>query len=427
MRPARRAFLKDGPKRKHSSTKRQKVHHIDERGAEMKSIKEIDIAEKTVFVRVDFNVPLDDHQNITDDSRIRAVLPTLKYALDHHAKIVVASHMGRPEGKIVPKLSLAPVAKRLGRFLEKNVIMAKDCIGSEVGNLIADMKIGDVVLLENLRFHKGEEDNDDAFSKQLAELCDVYINDAFAVTHRANASVVGITKFAPVCGAGFLLLDEINYFKKAMSNPQRPLVSIVGGAKVSSKINALENMLNIVDKFIIGGAMANTFLQSKGYDMKNSKVEADLVGVAADIVNKALANGIKFYLPVDVVAADRFDARATVKIVPVQEIPDGWMVLDIGPATSLLYSEVLYDAKTIVWNGPMGVFEMDAFSQGTLGMVHSIASSYALSIVGGGDTDVAIHKSGEADRITYISTGGGAFLALLEGKTLPAVHALETC
>jgi phosphoglycerate kinase len=393
----------------------------------MKSIKDIDISKKRVFIRVDLNVSLDDHQNITDDSRIRAVLPTLKYALDHHSKIIVASHMGRPKGKVVPKLSLAPVAKRLGRFLEKDVIMADDCVGSGVKDLVNNMKIGDVVLLENLRFHQGEQDNDDAFSKELAELCDVYINDAFAVTHRVNASVVGITKFAPICGAGFLLLDEINYFEKAMMDPYRPLVAIVGGSKVSSKIKALENMLNIVDKFIIGGAMANTFLQSKGHDMGKSKVEMDLIDVAASIMKKAAGNGIKFYLPVDVVAADRFDPRANVKIVPVQEIPHEWLALDIGPATSLLYSEVLYDAKTIVWNGPLGVFEMDAFSQGTLGMVHSIASSYALSIVGGGDTDVAIHKSGEDDRITYISTGGGAFLALLEGKTLPAVAALDAC
>ncbi len=393
----------------------------------MKSIKDIDISKKRVFIRVDLNVPLDDNQNITDDARIRAVLPTLKYALDHHSKIIVASHMGRPKGKVVPELSLASVAKRLGRFLEKDVIMADDCVGPEVKDLTNNMKNGDVVLLENLRFHQGEQDNDDAFSKELAELCDIYINDAFAVTHRVNASVVGITKFAPVCGAGFLLLDEINYFEKAMLDPHRPLVAIVGGSKVSGKIKALENMLNIVDKFIIGGVMANTFLQSKGHYMGKSKIETDLVGVAASIMKKAAENGIKFYLPVDVVAADRLDPRATIRISPVQEIPHEWLALDIGPATSLLYSEVLYDAKTIVWNGPLGIFEMDAFSQGTLGMVHSIANSYALSIVGGGDTDVAIHKSGEADRITYISTGGGAFLALLEGKTLPAVAALDAC
>ena len=345
--------------------------------------------------------------------------------MDHNAKLIIASHMGRPGGKVVPELSLSPVAKRLGRFLKKEIIMAKDCIGSEIRDLVNKMKRGDVVLLENLRFHPEEEKNDDVFAKALAELCDVYINDAFAVSHRVNASVVAITKFAPISGAGFLLQRELNYFKKAMADPQHPVVAIVGGAKVSSKIGALENMLHHVDKIIIGGAMANTFLKSTGYDLGKSKVETDLIEVAASIMRKAAERGIKFYLPVDVVAASHFDAGAEIKIVPIHEIPQNWMALDIGPATSLLYSQALYDAKTIIWNGPMGVFEMDAFSRGTFAMAHSVANSYALSIVGGGDTDVAIHKSGETDRITYISTGGGAFIALLEGKTLPAVAALD--
>jgi len=391
----------------------------------MKTIKDMDLSGKRVFFRVDFNVPLDEHQNITDDSRIRAVLPTLEYALDDNAKLIIASHMGRPKGEVVPVLSLSPVAKRLGRLLKKEVIMAKDCIGSEIKALVNKMKRGDVVLLENLRFHPEEQKNDDAFAKALAELCDVYINDAFAVSHRVNASVVAITKFAPVSGAGFLLQKELNYFKKAMADPQRPVVAIVGGAKVSSKIGALENMLRYVDKLIIGGAMANTFLKSIGHDLGKSKVEIDLIEVAASVLRKAAESGIKLYLPVDAVVASHFDARAEIKIVPMQEIPKNWMALDIGPATSLLYSQVLYDAKTIIWNGPMGAFEMDAFSRGTFAMAHSVANSYALSIVGGGDTDVAIHKSGETDRITYISTGGGAFLALLEGKTLPAVAALN--
>ena len=390
----------------------------------MKTIKDMDLSGKRAFFRVDFNVPLDEHQNITDDSRIRAVLPTLEYALDHNAKLIIASHMGRPKGKVVPVLSLSPVAKRLGRLLRKEVIIAKDCIGSEIKAFVNKMKRGDVVLLENLRFHPEEQKNDDAFAKALAELCDVYINDAFAVSHRTNASVVAITKFAPVCGAGFLLQKELNYFKKAMADPQRPVVAIVGGAKVSSKIGALENMLSYVDKLIIGGAMANTFLKSIGYDLGKSKVEIDLIEVAASVLRKAAESGIKLYLPVDAVVASHFDARAEIKIVPIQEIPQNWMALDIGPATSLLYSQVLYDAKTIIWNGPMGAFEMDAFSRGTFAMAHSVANSYALSIVGGGDTDVAVYKSGETDRITYISTGGGAFLALLEGKTLPAVAAL---
>ena len=392
----------------------------------MKTIKDMDLSGKRVFFRVDFNVPLDEHQNITDDSRIRAVLPTLEYALDHNAKLIIASHMGRPKGKVVPVLSLSPVAKRLGRLLKKEVIIAKDCIGSEIKALVNKMKRGDVVLLENLRFHPEEQKNDDAFAKALAELCDVYINDAFAVSHRTNASVVAITKFMPVSGAGFLLQKELNYFKKAMADPQRPVVAIVGGAKVSSKIGALENMLRYVDKLIIGGAMANTFLKSIGHDLGKSKVEIDLIEVAASVLRKAAESGIKLYLPVDAVVASHFDARAETKIVPMQEIPQNWMALDIGPATSLLYSQVLYDAKTIIWNGPMGVFEMDAFSRGTFAMAHSVANSYALSIVGGGDTDVAVYKSGETDRITYISTGGGAFLSLLEGKILPAVAALNS-
>ncbi|MFO7554079.1 MAG: phosphoglycerate kinase [Desulfobacterales bacterium] len=391
----------------------------------MKTIKDIDIAGKRVFVRVDFNVPMDEQQNISDDNRILAVLPTLKYLLDNNSKLIIASHLGRPKGKVVPEMSLAPVSKRLGRFLKKEVVLAKDCIGPEVEGLVNKMKNGDMVLLENLRFHAEEQKNDDAFAKKLAELCDVFINDAFAVSHRTNASVVAITRYAPISGAGFLLQRELDYFKRAMADPRRPLVAIVGGAKVSSKISALENMLNHVDKFIIGGAMANTFLKSTGCNMENSMVEMDLVEVAGSIIKKAFEKGIKFYLPVDAVAASHFNSKAAIRTVPIQEIPQDWMALDIGPATTLLFSEVLHDAKTIIWNGPMGVFEMDAFSHGTRAIVRSVANSYALSIVGGGDTDVAVHKSGETDRISYISTGGGAFLALLEGKTLPAVAALE--
>ncbi len=393
----------------------------------MKTIKQIDIEAKRVLFRVDFNVPLDGQQNITDDTRIRAVLPTIQYALDNRAKVILASHLGRPKGKVVDKMSLAPVSKRLGRLLGQNVVMATDCIGPQVEAAVAAMAPGEVLLLENLRFHPGESANDDAFARSLARLCDVYINDAFAVSHRKNASVEAITAHTPVCGAGFLLQRELEYFRKAMADPQRPLVAIVGGAKVSSKLTALENMLQHVDKLIVGGAMANTFLRSKGFDLGQSLVEPELVNDAAEILRKAQDRGVKFYLPVDAVVADRMDPKAQIKIVPIQEIPEQWMALDIGPATSLLYNQALYDAKTIVWNGPMGVFEMDAFSRGTTAMVHSVANSFALSIVGGGDTDVAIHKSGEADRITYISTGGGAFLQLLEGKGLPAVEALERC
>ena len=394
-------------------------------GGAMKTIKDISLAGRRVFIRVDFNVPLDEHQNITDDTRIRSVLPTIQYALDHRAKVIIASHLGRPRGQVVPDMSLAPVAKRLGRLIKKDVRMAPDCIGPDVAALVDSLGDGDVLLLENLRFHCAEQANDDGFARNLAEFCDVYINDAFAVSHRANASVHAVTRFAPVCAAGFLLQTELDYFRKAMADPQRPLVAIVGGAKVSSKLGALQNMLQNVDKIIVGGAMANTFLKSRGLAMGTSRVEAELMGNAADIMQAAAERGIRFYLPVDFVVAGKLDERAESKIVPAQEIPEGWMALDIGPATSLLYSEVLYDAKTVVWNGPMGVFEMDAFSRGTMSMVHSVANSYAMTIVGGGDTDVAIHKSGETERITYISTGGGAFLRLMEGKPLPAVAALE--
>jgi phosphoglycerate kinase len=391
----------------------------------MKSIKEIDITNKRVFIRVDFNVPMDDQQNIVDDTRIRAVLPTLRYALDNQTKLVIASHMGRPKGRKSHELSLKPIAKRLGRLLEKNVKMANDCIGPDVKSLISAMKTGDVVLLENLRFHKEEQKNNNKFAKELASLCDVYVNDAFAVSHRVNASVVDITKYAPVSVAGFLLQKEIGYFSKIMTNPQHPLIAIIGGAKVSDKLMALDNMLDHVDKFIIGGAMANTFLKSKGYDVGKSKIEEDLVEPARSIMKKAAKRKIKFYLPVDAVVARRFDPKAQTKVMPIQEIPENWMALDIGPATSLLFSEVLYNAKTVIWNGPMGVFEIDSFSRGTIAMVHSVANCYALTIIGGGDTDVAIHKEGVNDSITYISTGGGAFLTMLEGKTLPAVAALE--
>ena len=390
----------------------------------MKTIKDINLSGKRVFIRVDFNVPLDDNQKITDDTRIRFAVPTLKYAIENKAKLIIASHLGRPKGKVVSKMSLAPVAKRLGEYLGKGVKMAPDCIGPDVKALIFSMSDGDIVLLENLRFHPQEENNDDAFGKELAQLCDIYVNDAFAVSHRANASVASITEYAPVSVAGLLLEKELEYFQKAMMNPERPLVAIVGGAKVSSKLAALENMIQRVDKLLIGGAMANTFLKSKGIDVGSSKIEENLVEVAASIVNKACEKGVKLYLPVDAVAADSFDSNAATKIVPVNEIPSGWMILDIGPATSLLFSEALKDARTIIWNGPLGAFEMDAFSSGTMSMVHCIANSQALTIVGGGDTDSAVHKAGEADKISFISTGGGAFLELLEGKTLPAVSAL---
>ncbi|MGA9535963.1 MAG: phosphoglycerate kinase [Desulfobacterales bacterium] len=391
----------------------------------MKTIRDIDISGKRVFIRVDFNVPLDKQQQITDDSRIRAALPTIIYARDMGAKLILASHLGRPKGKPAPEFSLSPVARRLGDLLGTDVKMAEDCVGEAVAHLVSGMQPGDVTLLENLRFHSQEQENDDAFAKSLAALCDVYINDAFAVSHRANASVVAITKFAPISGAGFLLEKEINYIKKAMADPRRPVAAVVGGAKVSSKLAALHNMLQHVDTVIVGGAMANTFLKYMGYAVGRSKIEEDRVAAAGDVIKKATEKGVRFYLPVDLVVAPEPDANAPAKIVPAQEIPTGWMALDIGPATALLFREALQDARTVVWNGPMGVFEIDAFSRGTTSMAASVAAAHALTIVGGGDTDAAVHMAGETDRISFISTGGGAFLEMLEGKTLPAIAALK--
>jgi len=391
----------------------------------MKTIRDIDISGKRVFIRVDFNVPLDKQQRITDDSRIRAALPTIAYAREKGAKLILASHLGRPKGKPAPEFSLSPVARRLGDLLGTDVKMAEDCVGETVVKLVSGMQPGDVTLLENLRFHSQEQENDDAFAKSLADLCDVYINDAFAVSHRANASVVAITNFAPVSGAGFLLEKEINYIKKAMADPRRPVAAVVGGAKVSSKLAALHNMLQHVDKVIVGGAMANTFLKYMGYAVGRSKIEEDRVAAAGDVMKKATEKGVRFYLPVDLVVAPEPDAEAPAKIVPAQEIPTDWMALDIGPATALLFREALQDVRTVVWNGPMGMFEIDAFSRGTTSMAASVAAAHALTIVGGGDTDAAVHMAGETDRISFISTGGGAFLEMLEGKTLPAIAALK--
>lgn len=390
----------------------------------MRSIKELDVSGKKVLVRVDFNVPMDKHQNITDDTRIRSVLSTVRYVLDNNGTLIIMSHMGRPKGNVVPELSLGPVAKRLGRLLQQNVKMAPDCIGAHVKKMVDEMNTGDILLLENLRFYPGEQTNEDEFARELASICDIYINNAFAVSHREHASIAAITKYAPQSAAGFLLIKELDYFHSAMDNPRRPLVAIVGGAKVSSKLGALKNMLNRVNKFIIGGAMANTFLKSQGFNLGKSLVEEDLVEEAGEIMKRAISEGIKFYLPVDAVVASQIDPDVESKIVPIQEVPEDWMALDIGPASSRLFAEVLDDAKTIVWNGPMGIFEIDAFSRGTVSMVHSVANSYALTIVGGGDTDVAVHSTGQSDRFSYISTGGGAFLYLMEGKILPGVAAL---
>ncbi len=369
-------------------------------------------------------MPLDENGNITDDGRIRSTLPTINYALDAGARVVLASHLGRPKGNPNPKYSLAPVALRLNRLLNKEVKFAKDCIGPDVEHLVQGMRPGDVLLLENLRFHAEEEKNDEGFSKALAAFTDVYVNDAFGTAHRAHASTYGITKFVKESVAGFLMKKEISYLQKTVANPVRPFVAILGGAKVSGKIGVIENLQNKVDKIIVGGAMAFTFIQAQGQETGNSLVEPDMLEMADRLRKSAHEKGVKFYLPVDFVVAENANDGAETKIVTSQEIPKGWIGLDIGPATVRLFSEAIQDAKTIIWNGPMGLFEKDAYSRGTFAIARSVADAYATTIVGGGDTDVAVHKAGVSDSITFISTGGGASLELLEGKELPGLAAL---
>lgn len=391
----------------------------------MKTLKELELAGKRVLVRVDFNVPMNESGEITDDLHIRTVLPTLRYLVEQRARVIICTHMGRPKGQRVEKFSLAPVAALTAEMLGRPVPLAPDCIGDEVAAAVAALKDGDCLMLENLRFHPEEEKNDAAFSRQLASVADVYVNDAFAVSHRAHASVVGVTAHVPEKAAGFLLQKEMEYFQRAIGTPQRPLVAIVGGAKVSGKLEALQNMLGRVDRMIIGGAMANTFLKSQGYNVGASKVEDDLLETARQLLVQAREQGIKVYLPVDVIAADRFAPDAVSKQVTIQDIPDNWMALDIGPASVVLFNEALADAKTIVWNGPMGAFEMDAYARGTMALAHTVASSHALSVTGGGDSNAAVKQSGEAENISYMSTGGGAFLMLMEGKELPGIKALD--
>jgi phosphoglycerate kinase len=392
----------------------------------MKSIRDLKLTGKRILLRADFNVPMDDQGQITDDIRIRMVLPTIDHILKEKGKLVICSHMGRPKGKRVEEYSLAPVARHLETLLAVKVELAPDCIGDAVEAIVANMDGGDVLLLENLRFHEEETENDPIFSKQLANLADVYINDAFAVSHRAHASVAGVAEYVSEKAAGYLLETEIDFFNKAMREPVRPLVALVGGAKVSSKLGALAHMLDTVDSMLIGGAMANTFLKSMGVDVGNSKVEEDLLDTAKEFLENADARGVKLYFPVDFVVADAFSADAVTKHVTFRDIPPGWMALDIGPASTILFQEALQDAKTIIWNGPMGAFEMDAFARGTMALCQSVATSHALSIVGGGDTNAAVKKAGEEKNISYMSTGGGAFLALMEGKTLPGCEALAS-
>ena len=388
------------------------------------TIDDVDIRNKRVIIRTDFNVPLDEALQITNDTRMRSTLPTINRAVDEGAKVILCSHLGRPNGRPDPTLSLAPVARRLQRLLGKEVVFVLDCIGQKVDQVVRAMKPGDVVLLENLRFHPEEEENDDTFSKTLASLGDVYINDAFGAAHRAHASVVGIPKFIPYAAAGYLLKKEIEYLEGAVANPSRPFVAVLGGAKVSGKIDIIENLGKQVDKVIIGGGMAFTFIKALGMEIGESLVEDAMVDFAKSIHKHAISRGVKFYLPVDCVIAHSREPGAETKIVPVQEMPKGWVGMDIGPASVRLFGEAVENAKTVLWNGPMGVFEMDAFSRGTYAMAHSIANAYALTIVGGGDTAVAVHRAGESESMSFISTGGGATLELLEGKQLPGLTAL---
>ena len=391
------------------------------------SISELNLAKKRVFIRCHFNVPMDEFLNITDDRRIRSAIPTIRYCLDNGCSVVLASHLGRPKNGFEEKFSLKGVAKRLSRLLDRDVIFANDVIGSDAQNKTSALKRGEILMLENLRFEKGETKNDEILAGELAKFGEIYINDAFGVCHRAHASVEAITKFYDDehKAAGFLLQKEINFAQNLIKKPTRPFVAVVGGSKVSGKLQALHNLLPRVDKLIIGGGMAFTFLKSLGENIGNSLLEEELIDDAREILKKGKELGVKIYLPVDVVAAQSFSAESAVKYVTVQEIPSGWMGLDIGPASVRLFKEVLADAQTVWWNGPMGVFEMDKFSKGSIKMSHAIVETHATTVVGGGDTADVVERAGDADEMTFISTGGGASLELIEGKELPGIKPLR--
>ena len=388
-----------------------------------KSVREIDIKDKRVLIRVDFNVPMDSELNISDDTRIREAIPTINYCIDNGAKsIILVSHLGRPKGRS-EEFSLKAILKRLERLLAKDVVFVDSLDNAKITlNTLVD---GSILLLENIRFYEGEEKNDSELSKQLADLCDVYVNDAFGTSHRKHASTYGVAQYAKEKVAGLLLKKEIDSFGIALSNPLRPLLLIVGGSKVSSKLTLLKSILEVVDKIIIGGAMSNTFLKAVGYDMKASLVEEDLLEEARSILRTAKEKGVKMYLPVDVVATDNIKETKIIKISPAQDIPDDLMAVDIGPATVRLFNEVIRDCETIIWNGPMGVYENQKFSRGTFSISHTIADTYAYSVIGGGDTADAVDKAGDKDSMSFTSTGGGASLELLEGEVLPAFEVLD--
>lgn len=389
-----------------------------------KTIEDIDVKDKKVFVRCDFNVPLDENRNITDDTRIVAALPTIKYLADNGAKVILCSHLGRPKGGFEEKYSMKPVAKRLSEVLGKNIVMANDVIGEDAKSKIAEMKNGDVVLLENVRFHAEEEKNDPEFSKRLASLADIYVNDAFGTAHRAHSSTAGIADYLPAV-AGFLIQKEIEIMGKALSNPERPFVAILGGSKISDKIGVIENLLNKVDSIIIGGGMAYTFLLAKGISIGKSIKEEDKVELAKETLDKANQKGVRVFLPVDHVAAPEFKNDAPQTVTEGQSVPDELQAMDIGPKTIEVFSKEIAAAKTVVWNGTMGVSEFSNFANGTIEIAEAVSNSGAVTIIGGGDTAGAVEQFGFADKMTHISTGGGASLEFLEGKKLPGIECLN--
>lgn len=388
-----------------------------------KSVKDIEVKGKRVFVRVDFNVPLDGGK-ITDDTRIQKALPTIKYLMEQGSRVILASHLGRPKGEVVEKYRLTPVAKRLSELLGQDVIMANDSVGQETRQAVEAMGAGDVLLLENVRFHAEETKNDEKYAQQLADLADVFVNDAFGAAHRAHASTTGVAEVLPGV-AGFLMEKELEMLGRVLTKPDQPFVAIIGGAKVSDKIGVIENLLGKVDALIIGGGMANTFIKAQGFDVGKSLLEQDKVELARDLIERTRNKKVELLLPTDVVVALAMEPTAQQKVVPVNEIPEHWMVLDIGPETAERFAATVRKAATVVWNGPMGVFEMEPYAKGTEAVAKALSESNAITIVGGGDSVAAVNKIGVADKISHISTGGGASLEFLEGKELPGVATLQ--